>query len=79
MSLVLLPCHRCWAETSGVDHTQQDCDAQMAANERAREEAAKSNAAWKAKLAAMTPEERANRPQIKLPAGRIVKPSEWTS
>jgi hypothetical protein len=51
----------------------------MAANERAREEAAKSNAAWKAKLAAMTPEERANRPQIKLPAGRIVKPSEWTS
>jgi hypothetical protein len=75
MSMVLLPCFRCWAETADVEHSEEDCAAQRALNDLVREATIKANAAWKAKLAAMTPEERASRPRIVFPDGRVVKPS----
>jgi hypothetical protein len=37
MTMVLLLCPRCWAETAAVEHTQADCAAQVEANKRNRE------------------------------------------
>lgn len=54
MSMVFLPCPRCWAESAEWlvgEHTPEECAAQVAANERGRIEADKRNEEWRAEIA----------------------------
>ena len=82
MSMVHLPGSRCGAETLAPivgDHTREECDAQVAENERYRVIHAKQREEWEAKIAKLKAEGKPLPPAIKLPHGRIVKPSEWMS
>ena len=77
MTMVFLPCSRCWAETAAwlvEEHTQEECDANVAANDLARIEADKQNEEWRAKIVKLKAEGKTLLPTIQLPLGRIVKP-----
>ncbi len=75
MSMVLLPCHRCWVETFDQKHTREECDAQVEENRLAGIEHEKRNEEWRAHIAKLKVEGKPLPPTIKLPPGRIVKPT----